>query len=109
MFKVTVLYNLSADTDQEEFEAWRLGTHQAENAAQPGVVRTDFSIAFPHRDGTPPRFRYMTELWFETREDLERSFYSEETQEELRNSDDWCPDRVILLAEERAVTVVERP
>jgi uncharacterized protein (TIGR02118 family) len=109
MFKVMVLYNLAEHMDQAEFEAWRLGTHQAENAAEPGVIRTDFSIASPQRDGTPPRYRYITELWFETREDMERSFYSESTQAQLSDTVDGFPDRIVLLAEEMAVTENPRP
>ena len=37
MIRLTVLYNLPEGTDEAEFLRWRLGEHQAENAAMPGV------------------------------------------------------------------------
>ncbi len=66
MFKLTVLYNLPPDMDAEEFVRWRTTTHQEENAGMPGVIKTDFYIAVDEPDGTPPRYRYITEVWWET-------------------------------------------
>lgn len=61
MVRLTVLYNLAPGQDEQEFLRWRLGTHQHENATQPGVLRTDFGMAvhaWP-ADTTPP-YRFMT-------------------------------------------------
>ena len=59
MVKVTVLYNLPPDADEEAFLRWRLTDHQAANASIFGVLRTDFArvdAAWP--DGTKPAYRY---------------------------------------------------
>ncbi len=61
MIRLTVLYNLAADQDEEAFLNWRLGEHQQENASQPGVLYTDFALvqgAWP--DGAPVPYRFMT-------------------------------------------------
>jgi hypothetical protein len=100
LFKLTVLYNLPPDMDAEEFVRWRTTTHQEENASMPGVIKTDFCIAVDEPDGTPPRYRYITEAWWETREDLELAFYNPEMQAQLAEDGKRFTDRLFLVSEE---------
>ena len=44
MIRLTVLYNLQPDVDEAQFLQWRLGEHQQENMASPGVIRSDFGL-----------------------------------------------------------------
>ena len=64
MIRLTVLYNLPEGTAEAEFLRWRLGEHQAENAAMPGVIHTDFGRiderwTFDNPKEKPP-YRFMT-------------------------------------------------
>ncbi|MFN8563545.1 MAG: hypothetical protein U0703_18455 [Anaerolineae bacterium] len=75
-----LLYNLPDDSDEAEFLKWRLGEHQRDNAAMPGVIRTDFArideqwtLANPH---APAPYRFMTTIEWADRESFEQSFYA---------------------------------
>jgi hypothetical protein len=107
LFKLTVLYNLPPDMDAEEFVRWRTTTHQEENASMPGVIKTDFYIAEDEPDGTPPRYQYITEVWWHTREDLEIGFYDPEVQAQLAEDGKRYTDRLFLVSEEIAATGME--
>lgn len=100
MVKLTVLYNLPPDMDAEEFVRWRTTTHQEENAGMPGVIKTDFCIAVDEPDGTPPRYRYITEAWWETMDELETAFYNPEVQAQLAKDGETFTDRLFLVSEE---------
>jgi hypothetical protein len=100
MVKLTVLYNLPPDMDPEEFVRWRTTTHQEENASMPGVIKTDFYIAVDEPDGAPPRYRYITEAWWETMEELETAFYDAEVQAQLAKDGETFTDRLFLVSEE---------
>lgn len=104
MVKLTVLYNLPANADHEAFLAWRTGPHQASNAAAPGVLKTDFYRAVETPLGTP-RYRYVTEAYFETLADLEAAFFSEEAQQQLEEDLKNIADPVFLISEEVVTTV----
>jgi uncharacterized protein (TIGR02118 family) len=107
LFKLTVLYNLPPDMNAEEFVRWRTTTHQEENASMPGVLKTDFYIAVDEPDGTPPRYRYITEAWWETQEDLESAFYDPEVQAQLAEDGKRFTDRLFLISEEIVATEME--
>jgi len=104
LVKLTVLYNLPPDRDAEEFVRWRTTTHQAENAGMPGVIKTDFYIAVDEPDGTPPRYRYITEVWWETMEELRAAFYDPEVQAQLNKDGQTITDRLFLISEEIVTT-----
>ena len=70
----------------------------------PGVIKTDFYIAVDEPDGTPPRYRYITEAWWETREDLEIAFYDPEVQAQLAEDGKRFTDRLFLVSEEIVAT-----
>jgi len=103
VFKLTVLYNLPEDMDQDEFIAWRTGKHQTENAAMPYVLKTDFYKAQATQLGEP-KYRFITEAYFETLEELNASFFSEEAQAKLQK-DKVSDDMVFLISEQLAFTI----
>lgn len=102
MFKLTVLYNLPDAIDQDEFIAWRTGKHQVENATAPHVLKTDFYRAQATQMGEP-RYRFITEAYYETLEDLNASFFSEEAQAKLQK-DKVGNDMLFLISEQLAFT-----
>ena len=103
MVKLTVLYNLPEGADHEEFLRWRTGEHQKNNAAQPGVIETDFYVAKDTRLG-PPKYRYITEAWFPDMETLERSFFDPQALEAREGQVAKLADTVFLISEEVAST-----
>lgn len=85
MVRLTVLYNLPEDADEDEFLEWRLGEHQASNAGMPGVVRTDFGrVIGGWPEGTKPPHRFMTTVDWPDRDSFEAAFYTSEAQAKLR-------------------------
>ncbi len=105
MVKLTVLYNLPAGADHAAFLAWRTGPHQASNASAPGVLKTDFYKALETPLG-PPRYRYVTEAYFETLADLETAFFGEEAQKQLEQDLKNIADPLFLISEEVVTTVL---
>lgn len=86
MIRLTVVYDLPQDADEDAFLAWRLGEHQRANAGMPGVTYTDFARVFDSwPPGTPPRRRFMTTVDWPDRESFEAAFYSEAAQAKLRD------------------------
>lgn len=79
MVKLTVLYNLAPDADEDAFIRWRTTDHQKSNAARPGVLRTDFYVAEDTPLG-PPKFRFITEAYYKDMEALEADFFNERSQ-----------------------------
>jgi hypothetical protein len=78
---------------------WRSASHEQSNALMPGVVKTDFYVASETQMG-PPRYRYITEAYFETMADLERAFFSEEAQAKLRRDVQRIEEPVFLVSQE---------
>lgn len=103
MVKLTVLYNLPPGADHEAYIRWRTTEHQADNAARPGVVRTDFYVAQDTRLG-PPKFRYITEAYYKDMEALERDFFSPESQRAIAASIEryQLQDFTVLISTEYA-------
>lgn len=101
MVKLTVLYNLPDGADHEAFLEWRTTTHQASNAAVPGVLRTDFYVAQPSPLGEP-RYRYITEAYFETMEALQAALFTEQAQAELARDLERIAEPLFLVSEEVA-------
>ena len=101
MVKLTVLYNLPDDADHEAILKWRTGEHQQANASMPYVIKTDFYRARKTALGEP-RYRYITEAYFQTMEDLEASFFSPDAQAKLQEDIKRLKDPVFLVSEELA-------
>jgi hypothetical protein len=99
MIKLTVLYNLPEGADHEAFIKWRVTQGQQENAASPGVLKTDFYVTKETVLGVP-KHRYITEAYFATLADLEASFFSDEAQAKLKEDMKMLGDSVFLISEE---------
>jgi hypothetical protein len=99
MVKLTVMYNLPDGADHDEFVAWRTTSHQQANRSAPGVVRTDFYVVRRGLDG-PPRYRYLTEAWFHTMEDLEAAFLTGAARAKLDQDLERIADPVFVISEE---------
>lgn len=104
MVKLTVLYNLPEGADEDAFLKWRTTTHQTNNAAMPGVIRTDFYLATATPLGKP-RYRYITEAYFEDMAALHQAFFSPEAQAGLQENLKRISDPLFLVSEEVITTV----
>jgi len=105
--KVTVLYNLPPDTDEEEFVKWRTTTHHEANITRPGVVRSDFyrisgtPLLGPERPASQSApYQFMTEAYYETMESFESSWNDPEEQARLLPAVAKIVDSVFLVSEE---------
>ena len=103
MVKLTVLYNLPDGSNHDSYIKWRTGEHQAANASAPNVLKTDFYVATATPLGEP-KYRYITEAYFATVEDLNASFFSEASQSKLKQDIKRIKDPVFLVSEEFAST-----
>lgn len=100
MVRLTVLYNLAPDQKEEEFLAWRLGAHQAENASQPGVLRTDFAqVVGSWPDGASQPWRFMTTADWPDMETFRAAFYESGMQAEMFNNLSLLAEPVFLVTE----------
>lgn len=103
MIRLTILYNLPPGDDEEAFLAWRLGEHQAQNAASTGVIRTDFGRVdemWSFSDGlAKPPYRFMTIVDFVDRASMEEAFLSPEAQEQLRKDAKTIDGPLFLISE----------
>jgi hypothetical protein len=110
MIRVTLLYNLPETTDEAEFLKWRLGEHQVENAAMPGVVRTEFASVidrFTLDDAhAKAPYRFVTTVDYPDRETFEKYFYAE-PREEMEKSFAMMHEPVFLITE--VLTSTENP
>ncbi|MCA9836994.1 MAG: hypothetical protein KC422_08765 [Trueperaceae bacterium] len=104
MVKLTVMYNLPEGTDHEAFLQWRTGPHQKSNASMPKVLKTDFYTAKPTLMGEPA-YRYITEAYFASMEDLENAFFTEAAQAKLKEDVKRIKDQVFLISEEVMTTI----
>lgn len=100
MTKLTVVYNLPPGADHEEFLRWRTTTHQKENMALPGVVKTDFYIVRSAWNQEQVPYRYITEAYFPDMETFERSFFDPDYQAALAKSLERIADPLFLISEE---------
>lgn len=99
MIKLTVLYNLPPGSDHDEFLKWRTGPHQQSNVQMPGLLKTDFYAVFDGRKG-PPRYRYITELYFPDQETFEKAFYNKTFLSSLDTSLERVSDPIFLISRE---------
>ncbi len=100
MIRLTVLYNLSIDTKEDEFLNWRLTEHQTSNLAIEGVVRTDFArieAAWP--PDAKPTYRFMTTLDWPDRESFQKGFYVPEVQAGMKRNLEMLANPTFLISE----------
>jgi hypothetical protein len=124
MVKLTVVYNLPPGADHEEFLRWRTTTHQRDNMAMEGLVKTDFYVVKSAWQRDPPRsrppgpggprdgvsrqapYRYMTEAYFPDMETFEKTFFDPDYQAALAVSLERIADPLFLISEEVISEVV---
>jgi hypothetical protein len=100
MIKLTVLYNLLPGADHEEFIKWRTTTHQEENMAIPGVIKSDFYVVKrAWKRGKSP-YSYMTEAYFPDMATFEKSFFDPDYQRDLAKALERIADPLFLISEE---------
>ena len=100
MIRLTVLYNLQPDVDEAQFLQWRLGEHQQENMASPGVIRSDFGLVqLDAMREAPPAYRFMTTADWPDMESFRAAFYAPEMQEGLKESLKMLKDPLFLVSE----------
>jgi hypothetical protein len=100
MVRLTVLYNLSSNTNEEEFLKWRLTEHQSSNLAIEGVVRTDFAhidAAWPEE--TKPPYRFMTTVDWPDRESFQKGFYAPGVQADMKKNLEMLSNPIFLISE----------
>lgn len=68
--KITALYG--APKSPEEFEKHYLEIHMPMIYAVKGIKHIELAMPVPGPDGKPPAFYRVTEIWFETMEDLKK-------------------------------------
>jgi hypothetical protein len=107
MVKLTVVYNLPPGADHEEFLRWRTATHQKENMAMAGLIKTDFYIIKGVWQKDQPPYRYMTEAYFPDMETFEKTFYDPDYQAALAKSLERIADPLFLISEE-VITEIAR-
>ena len=107
MIKVTVLYNLPPDVDEEEFVRWRTTTHHAANISRPGVVRADFyrvlgtpQLPPDHPASATAPYRFVTESYWPDLASFRASWDDPEEQARLLPAIAKISDAVFLVSEE---------
>ncbi|MFV1964927.1 MAG: hypothetical protein ACC628_05860 [Pirellulaceae bacterium] len=100
MIRLTVLYNLLPNADEEEFLSWRLSEHQDSNLAIEGVVRADFSrIEEAWPPGAKSPYRFMTTMDWQDRESFGKGFYRSQVQADLHENMKKLSAPVFLIGE----------
>jgi len=100
VIKLTVVYNLPAGADHEEFLKWRTTTHQESNMSIPGVIKSDFYVIKRAWKMDEAPYRYMTEAYFPDLETFEKAFFDADYQAELEESLGRIADPLFLISEE---------
>ena len=100
MIRLTVLYNLLPDVDEDEFLSWRLSEQQDSNLGIEGVVRTDFSrIDDSWPQGTRSPYRFMTTVDWPDQESFKRGFFDAQVQADLQENLKMLSEPVFLISE----------
>jgi hypothetical protein len=102
MIKLTVLYNLPPDADHEAFLRWRTTEHAADNAAVPGLIKSDFYVVKDAWCQPSPPYRYMTEAYFPDMETFRSSFFDPDYQQKMAGWLTMLADPLFLISEEVA-------
>jgi hypothetical protein len=99
MIRLTVLYNLPPEQDEDEFLQWRLGEHQSANMSIEGVIASQFHKVFGDAGGAEPAYRFMTTVDWPDRESFEKGFYDPRVQAELDENLEKISDPLFLVSE----------
>jgi hypothetical protein len=98
MIRLTVLYNLPPEGDEDEFLKWRKNEHQSTNMAMEGVVASQFHRILED-GGTKPAYRFMTTVDWPDRESFERGFRDPQVQAGLEENLKKISDPLFLVSE----------
>jgi hypothetical protein len=99
VIRLTVLYELPAGADEEDFLRWRLGEHQRSNMSIPGVVRSEFHKILSVERGTVPRFSYMTTVDWPDEQAFKQGFYDRDVQTKLEQDLKRIENPTFLVSE----------
>jgi hypothetical protein len=99
MIRLTVLYNLPHNQDEDEFLKWRLGEHQSENMSMQGVVASEFHRILSDAAGAAPAYSFLTTVDWPDRESFENGFYNPQVQAGLKENLEKISDPVFLVSE----------
>jgi hypothetical protein len=99
MIRLTVLYNLPPDQDEDEFLKWRLGEHQSANMSMQGVVASEFHRVLGDAAGGVPTYRFLTTVDWPDRESFEKGFYDSQVQAGLIENMEKISDQLFLVSE----------
>jgi len=100
MIRLTVLYNLAEDMNEEEFIQWRQETHQNYVESMPGVIHTDFSLitrSWPK--DIAPKFRFQTIVDWPDVESFEKAFFNDSAQKKLKDDNEKIGDSLYIVSE----------
>ena len=100
MIRLTVLYNLAEDMNEEEFIQWRQETHQNYVESMPGVIRTDFSrLTRSWPKDIAPKFRFQTIVDWPDVESFEKAFFNDSAQKKLKDDTEKIGDSLYIVSE----------
>ena len=100
MIRLTVLYNLAEDMNEEEFIQWRQETHQDYVESMPGVIHTDFSrITRSWPKDVAPKFRFQTIVDWPDVESFEKAFFNDSAQEKLKDDNEKIGESLYIVSE----------
>jgi hypothetical protein len=99
MIRLTVLYNLPPDQDEDEFLKWRLGEHQLANMSMEGVIASEFHKVLGDAAGGAPAYRFLTTVDWAGRESFEKGFYDPQVQAGLKENMEKISDPLFLVSE----------
>ncbi|MFK7885576.1 MAG: hypothetical protein AB8G16_01815 [Gammaproteobacteria bacterium] len=100
MIRLTLLYNLPEGQSEAAFLKWRLSEHQENNAAMPGVQRTDFARIDDIWPGSAtPNYRFQTIVEWPDRASFDAGFYNENVQTKLKTDLQRLGDHVFVISE----------
>ena len=99
MYKVTLLYG--RPDDPEEFERYYPTTHAAVSDGVAGrAVRAEKWKVLPVGPAGPAPYYRISELWFDTREDLEITMTSQAMRRSLEDLHSFATGGTVILTSE---------
>ena len=99
MYKVTLLYG--HPDDPEEFERYYTSTHAAvSDGVAERAIRAEKWKVLPDGAESPPPYYRISELWFDTREDLEITMTSQAMRRSLEDLDNFATGGTVILTSE---------
>jgi hypothetical protein len=100
MIRLTVMYNLPPDTNEQDFLKWRLNDHQKANDSLSGTIATDFSRFLEQWPSeSPPPYRFITNIDWPDMESFEKGFLDHQIQANLKEDMKRMADPIFLISE----------